>query len=97
MAMTVARRRKVVTVLRWLSVTDFSSYGGGAIWEAHLGGFTARSGGVGRAQQRDRELDLRWCRNLAPMDGWMEPRLAQTVVVTAYLRQLGVLRAREAV
>jgi hypothetical protein len=75
MAMTVARRRKVVTVLRWLSVIDFSSDGGGTIWEAHLGGFTARSGGVGRAQQRDRELDLRWCRNLAPMDGWSRDRL----------------------
>jgi hypothetical protein len=28
MAMRVARRRKVVTVLRWLSVIVFSSYGG---------------------------------------------------------------------
>jgi hypothetical protein len=38
MATTVARQRKVVTVLQWLSVMDFSSYGGGAIWGAHLGG-----------------------------------------------------------
>jgi hypothetical protein len=39
------------------------------------GGFTARSGGVGSAQQQDRELDLRWCRNLDPMDGWSWNRL----------------------
>jgi hypothetical protein len=41
------------------------------------GDFTARSGGIGRAQQRDRELDLRWCRDLAPMDGWSRDRLKQ--------------------
>jgi hypothetical protein len=75
MATTVAHRRKVVTVLRWLSVMDFSSYGGGAIWGSHLGGFTVRSGGVGSAQQRDRELDLQWCCDLAPMDGWSRDRL----------------------
>jgi hypothetical protein len=65
MATMVARQRKVVTVLRWLSV----------IWGAHLGGSTARSGYVGRAQQQDRELDLRWCRDLASMDGWSQDRL----------------------
>jgi hypothetical protein len=75
MATTVAHRRRVEMVLRWLSVIDFSSYGGGVIWGAHLGGFTARSGGVGRAQQWDRELDLRWCRDLAPVDGWSQDRL----------------------
>jgi hypothetical protein len=33
-------------------------------------GFVAGSGGVGHARQQDQEIDLRWCCELAPMDGW---------------------------
>jgi hypothetical protein len=53
----------------------FHPTGAARFGELTWGGFTARSGGVGCAQQRDRELNLRWCRDLAPMDGWSQDRL----------------------
>jgi hypothetical protein len=36
-AAAAAQRRRVETVLRWLSLTDFFILRGGAMWGAHLG------------------------------------------------------------
>jgi hypothetical protein len=77
MAAAAVCRRRVETVLRWLSLTDFLSYRGGAIRGAHLGGFHSMQWRRRSCTMAGLKLVLRWRRELALMGGRSRDRLKQ--------------------